>query len=119
MVARIRGKYNSIHLRCWLAIVGVSNEDDAGGTSSGKAYIFNVTTGTLVHTLDNPNAYDTSQSDTFGGSVAIDGGYAIVGAYFERDAGGSGSGKAYIFNVDDTISISKINQINFIGGGTR
>ena len=42
------------------AIVGAYGEDDAGGTSSGKAYIYNVTSGALVHTLDNPNAYGTS-----------------------------------------------------------
>ena len=81
------------------AIVGAYNEDDAGGTSSGKAYIFNVTTGALVHTLNNPNAYDTSLNDNFGYSVAISDDYAIVGAYQEDDAGGAGSGKAYIFNL--------------------
>ena len=81
------------------AIVGASDEDDAGGSGSGKAYIFNVTTGALVHTLDNPNAYSTSASDLFGISVAISGNYAIVGAELEDDAGGTSSGKAYIFNV--------------------
>ena len=81
------------------AIVGAYGEDDDGGNSSGKAYIFDVTTGALVHTLDNPNAYDTSASDQFGWSVAISGDRAIVGAVQEDDAGGSESGKAYIFNV--------------------
>ena len=81
------------------AIVGAANEDDAGGLSSGKAYIFNVTTGALVHTLDNPNAYDTSAYDEFGRSVSISGNRAIVGAYREDDSGGDLSGKAYIFNV--------------------
>ena len=81
------------------AIVGAYQEDDAGGTQSGKAYIFNVTTGALVHTLDNPNAYSTSATDYFGWSVTISGNYAIVGAYTEDDAGGTSSGKAYIFDV--------------------
>jgi hypothetical protein len=81
------------------AIVGANQEDDTGGANSGKVYIFNVTTGTLVHTLNNPNAYSTSNLDQFGFSVAIDGNYAIVGANLEDDAGGSASGKAYIFNV--------------------
>ena len=81
------------------AIVGAYAEGDAGGTNSGKAYIFNVTTGNLVHTLDNPNAYDTSAGDFFGESVAISGNRAIVAAPFEDDAGGSSSGKAYIFDV--------------------
>jgi outer membrane protein assembly factor BamB len=81
------------------AIVGAYQEDDAGGTDSGKAYIFNVTTGTLLWTLNNPNPYSTSDSDAFGQSVAISGNYAIVGAYNEDDIGGTSSGKAYIFNV--------------------
>ena len=81
------------------AIVGAYGEGDAGGITSGKAYIFNVTSGALVHTLDNPNAYGTSADDRFGGSVAISGNYAIVGAYFEDEAGRFDPGKAYIFNV--------------------
>ena len=52
----------------------------------------------LWRTLNNPNAYGTSAEDQFGYSVAISGNYAIVGAYYEGDAGGLGSGKAYIFN---------------------
>ena len=81
------------------AIVNARAEDDAGGTTSGKVYIFNVTTGNLLYTLDNPNAYDTSASDAFGNSVAVSGNYIIVGAYLEDDAGGLGSGKAYIYDV--------------------
>jgi hypothetical protein len=79
-------------------IVGATGEDDAGGTSSGKAYIFDISTGTLLHTLNNPNAYGTSAADSFGSSVAISDSYAVVGAGGEDDAGGTGSGKVYIFS---------------------
>ena len=81
------------------AIIGAVGEDDASGTESGKAYIFDVLTGALVHTLNNPNAYGTSLSDLFGHVVAISDNYAIVGAYGEDDAGGSASGKAYVFDL--------------------
>jgi hypothetical protein len=81
------------------AIVGALREGDGGGDNSGKAYIFNVTTGALVHTLDNPSAYGTSASDYFGKAVAISGDYAIVGASSEDDAVDNNSGKAYIFDV--------------------
>ena len=37
-----------------LALVGAIGEDDAGGLQSGKAYIFDATTGSLLHTLSNP-----------------------------------------------------------------
>jgi outer membrane protein assembly factor BamB len=94
------------------AIVGAYSEDDSGGTVSGKAYIFNVTTGALVHTLNNPNAYSTSAGDNFGYSVSISGNYAIVGAYFEDDSGGTGSGKAYIFNVTTGALVHTLNNPN-------
>ena len=82
-----------------LALVGAIGEDDAGGTTSGKAYIFDVTTGSLLHTLSNPNAYGTSASDYFGYSVAISGNHVVVGAYAEGDAGGNWSGKAYVYQI--------------------
>ncbi len=81
------------------AIVGAAGEDAAGGNASGKAYIYNASTGALVHTLNNPNAYGTSANDTFGYSVAVDGNYAIVGAYGDANASGNYAGAAYIFNV--------------------
>ena len=83
------------------AIVGAYQEDDAGGFSSGKAYIFDVSDGSLVYTLDNPNAYSTSNADNFGYSVSISDTQAIVGAYYEDDADGTNSGKAYIFDLSD------------------
>mgnify|MGYP000644903341 CR=1 FL=1 len=97
------------------AIVGARQEDDAGGLTSGKAYIFNVTTGALVHTLDNPNAYGTSAGDEFGYAVAISGNRVIVGAQQEDDAGGTGSGKAYIFNVTTGALVHTLDNPNASG----
>ena len=94
------------------AIVGAYAEDDSGGLNSGKAYIFNVATGALVHTLDNPNAYSTSASDNFGRTVAISDNYAIVGAWSEADAGGTASGKAYIFNVNSGLLVHTLDNPN-------
>ena len=103
---------NSVALTDSYAIVGANNEDDAGGTSSGKAYIFNVSTGALVHTLDNPNDYGSSLEDSFGVSVGISGNYAIVGAHAEDDAGGTTSGKAYIFNVSTGALVHTLDNPN-------
>ena len=90
------------------AIVGAYGEDDADGTDSGKAYIFNVTTGTLVHTLDNPNAYGGSGSDTFGQRVGMSGNYAIV-----SDSGDSG--KVYVFDVITGALVRTLNNPNDTG----
>ena len=97
------------------AIVGAYDEDDAGGSGSGKAYIYRVTDGALLHTLNNPTAYGTSASDRFGDSVAASGNYVIVGAFFEDDAGGSGSGKAYIYNATTGALVHTLTNPNSYG----
>ena len=98
-----------------LAIIGARYEDDAGETDSGKAYIFDATTGSLLHTLNNPNAYDTSDSDYFGLSVAISGNLAVIGAGYEGDAGGTYSGKAYIFDVTTGSLLRTLDNLNAYG----
>jgi hypothetical protein len=82
------------------AIIGAQGEKaDGGNASSGAAYIYNATSGALIHTLENPNAFGTPTSDLFGGVVAISGNYAAVSALGEDDDTGFGSGKVYIYNV--------------------
>ena len=85
------------------AIVG-AYEDDDGGTETGSAYIFNVTTGAQIHKL---TASDKVAGDEFGRSVAISGNYAIVGAHFD-DEPSSSSGSAYIFNVQTGNQVHKL-----------
>ena len=92
------------------AIVGTYYESDANGTMAGKAYIYNIATGALLYTLDNPNPYDTSTDDRFGFSVAISDTYAIVGAFQEDDAGGNSSGKAYIYSLSDGSLIKTLSN---------
>ena len=76
------------------AVVGAGGDDD-GGTDSGAAYIF-TRSGTSWSQQAKIVADDAAASDWFGYSVAIDGDYAVVGAYLDTDAGGA-SGSAYIF----------------------
>ena len=54
---------------------------------------------TPIQTYNNPNAYDTSASDNFGYPVAISGNRVVVGARYEDDAGGTNSGKAYVYQI--------------------
>jgi hypothetical protein len=74
------------------AIVG-SRSDDGGGSASGSAYLFDVTTGDQLTKLA---ADDDMAADRFGTSVSITSGIAIVGSPFDDDAGTS-SGSAYMF----------------------
>jgi hypothetical protein len=75
------------------AIVGAPGEDSAANGGVGKAYIFNASTGSLVHTLNNP---DDGYYDQFGDAVSIGNTYAIVGA---RESGSNNTGKAWIYSV--------------------
>ena len=97
------------------SIVGARDEDFLTSSDSGKAYIFNNSTGALVHTLDNPNKYGTQVSDYFGYSVSMSGKYAVVGAWAEDDAGGVSSGKAYIFDVVSGAELFTLDNENNYG----
>ena len=79
------------------AVISAFAEDGPLGTSYGYAYVYDVTTGTLLHSIANPNDYDTPVSDNFGQAVSISGEYIIIGCKNEGEADGNASGRAYIF----------------------
>lgn len=65
----------------------------------GMAYLFDLNTGSLVTTFNNPNAYSTGLNDSFGFSVGISGSYVVCGAPGEDSGGTSGTGIAYVFSL--------------------
>jgi len=98
-------------------LVGVPEEDDAGGQSSGKVYIFNMS-GSLLRTINNPNPVGTSLFDTFGSDVAISGNIAAISAPSEDDStntSGLNSGKVYIYNITTGSLLRTINNPNPVG----
>ena len=76
------------------AIVGATYNDDAGN-ASGSAYSF-VRSGTSWSQQAKIQASDAAAEDQFGVNVAIDGAYAIVGAWLE-DTSATNAGAAYVF----------------------
>ena len=76
-------------------IVVGAPDNDANGTSSGSAYIFDLD----GNQLGIMTASDGAQSDLFGISVAVGSGRIVVGARGDDD-NGSTSGSAYIFDLD-------------------
>lgn len=76
-------------------IVGAWYEDNTSPQrgNDGKAYIYNVTTGQLLYTLDNPNTTPNNGGDQFGIEVAIDGNYAAVCGDCQS------VGEVYVFDV--------------------
>ncbi|MDX9910206.1 MAG: FG-GAP repeat protein [Phycisphaerales bacterium] len=77
-----------------IALIG-SRFDDDQGDQSGSAYLFDVTTGVQLRKL---HANDGDEAYSFGSSVAISGGYAVIGAFFGQGSG-INSGSAYVFDV--------------------
>jgi hypothetical protein len=84
-------------------IVGSAQDDNAGGTDAGAAYVF-------VHS-GNPTVWsqqaklvaaDGAAGDQFGTSVATNSATAIVGAFHGDTAGGADAGAAYVFTNSGT-----------------
>ena len=107
-----------------LILIGAYKEDDAQGNEAGKAYIYNLS-GTLLHTLDNPQAYGGTTEDLFGFSVAISNTYAAVGAFQEDDTvsgPGADSGKVFLYditNIQNTPDHIFSNPNEEAGGATN
>lgn len=76
------------------AIVGAF-ETDLAGANEGSAHVYRREGDTWVE-IAALTADDAADDDNFGWSVAIDGDFAIVGAYAD-DLNGSDEGSAYVF----------------------
>ena len=72
-----------------------AKQDDTNGADVGQAHLFDVTTGALLHTFDDPTP---TTRDLFGKSVALDGEHVLVGAALD-DTNGEGVGQAHLFSA--------------------
>jgi len=81
-------------------IIGAAGDNNIGGDDSGSAYIFK-RDGTNWTQQAKLLPSDGAPFDVFGTSVSISGDYAIIGAIYDDDNGGT-SGSAYIFKRDGT-----------------
>ncbi|MHC4144595.1 MAG: C10 family peptidase [Planctomycetota bacterium] len=79
----------------YLLVGAPDDDDDYAGRDSGSAYIFR-REGTNWGQQAKLTAFDCAYDDHFGGAVAIDGDYAIIGAE-DDDDNGRESGSVYIF----------------------
>ena len=84
-----------------IAIIGAFYDGDAGAYS-GSSYLFDISTGSELAKL---TASDAAAGDEFGVAVAVGDNAAIVGAWFNDDAGLT-SGSAYLYNVPEPTTLS-------------
>ena len=75
------------------ALIGASH--DTGATDAGSAYLFDATTGALLHTFNNPTP---AAGDVFGVSVSLSGDKALIGTPGDA-AGATNAGSAYLFGA--------------------
>ncbi len=87
---------NSVAIFGDTAIIGAYRDDHAGGEDAGAAYVF-VRSGTVWSEQAKLIGADAAAGDEFGGSVALDGDTAIIGAWGDDHAGGFNAGSAYVF----------------------
>lgn len=93
----------SVAIRDGIVLVGAPAHSP-GGISTGAAYVFDGTSGALLFKL---TASDGVAGDSFGGSVALGGGVAVIGA-IGRDDLGSTSGAAYVYSLSTGQEIAKL-----------
>ena len=94
---------NSVAISGNTAVIGAESDGDSG-YDSGSAYVFDITTGEQLFKL---LANDGAARDYFGGSVAVSGNIAVIGAESDDDRGTS-SGSAYIFEQQRTPNLLTI-----------
>jgi hypothetical protein len=82
-----------------VAVVGANQDDHAGGSNAGSAYLFSRTGGSWTQRA-KATASDSASSDFFGSSVAMDGTTVVIGAASDDHAGGNDAGSGYLFHLD-------------------
>lgn len=87
----------SVALSGDVALVGAALESE-NGSLAGAAYVFRRVAGVWVEEA-KLTASDGSPNDRFGFAVALEGDYALIGA-FSDDVGASTTGSAYVFRYD-------------------
>jgi outer membrane protein assembly factor BamB len=93
-----------------IVVVGAPSQFNS---HAGAAYLFDLTTGQRLHKL---RASDASTDDNFGGSVAIEGNIAIIGAPFFSNDARHPSGYAYVFDVTTGQQLFKLVPSDGVNG---
>ena len=95
---------DSVAISQGLLVVGAS-QNNVSGSYVGSVYIFDLATGELLHTLNNPRPGELFR---FGSALAVSNGTLVVGSYDNGSIGEDG-GIAYVY---DTASGELINTLS-------
>jgi outer membrane protein assembly factor BamB len=90
--AASRGFGNAVAISNNFVVIGAP---DNSFQTPGRAFVFDAVTGSLLHTLDNP---EPTPGEGFGWNVAIDGNDVLIGAYLDDSVVNNG-GQAFMFDA--------------------
>ncbi len=83
-------------------LIGAPDDNSAGASKAGAAYLFDGNTGTLLHTFyltsTTTPGISPASDDNFGTAVSLNGQHILIGAP-GRDSGATNAGAAYLFNA--------------------
>lgn len=97
-------------------VVGASGADD-DGSGSGRVYVYDTTTGNLLHTLVNPNRLGTVNNDQFGSTLSLNGDLLAVGS---ADGGITSGGTVYLFDLSGaTVTVREIANPDLLDTGDQ
>ncbi|MEZ6073098.1 MAG: PEP-CTERM sorting domain-containing protein [Pirellulales bacterium] len=91
---------SSVDLDGGRALIGAQGENSQG-EQIGQTYLFDVATGGLLKTFDDPTP---TESDAFGVSVALDGSHVLIGA-LRDDTYGADVGQAHLFTIPEPTTL--------------
>ena len=113
--AQINGWFGtSIAINGTLVAVGAQLETASGSYEAGRVYVFNASTGHLLHTLVSPNA---QLEGKFGSNLGLGTNILLVSAYNETALGIVGAGHAYTFNARKGNLLATLTSPNAQVGG--
>jgi hypothetical protein len=92
-----------------LVVVGALHEIAESLPDAGRAYAFNLLTGTSADNLSSPSP---AILGWFGRSVAVAGAYIVVGAPHEPSDGLPSAGRAYVFNATSGKIVQSLGSPN-------
>lgn len=91
-----------------LLVIGAAGENTTFGLA-GRTYVYNTTTGSLIGTLQSPNA---EYEGEFGSTVYATSQYVVVGAQNETVDGNEGAGRVYVYNATDLLLVKTLVSPN-------
>jgi len=91
-------------------LVGTQTEDSAGYTSVGVVYVYNTSTGALLHTHQPPTA-DRETNLQYGAQSGMSDTHFITAGYGHDGSGG----KAYVYNISTNALVYTLTNPNTYG----